>query len=136
MSGIRGKNTKPELVVRQFLHRSGFRYRLHVKKLAGSPDIVLPRWGAVVLVHGCFWHAHQDCRYFRIPATRSAFWEVKLLGNRARDRRDVAALEEGGWRVAIVWECAVRGSLDLELLAAWLRSGDTRRFETSVDRLK
>lgn len=136
MSGIRGKDTTPELVVRRFLHRAGFRYRLHGRNLPGSPDIVLPRWNAVVLVHGCFWHAHEGCRYFRVPASRREFWEGKLLGNRARDLRNAAALEERGWRVGVVWECAIRSRAELGPLADWIRSGSPGRFEMGLDSLE
>lgn len=89
MRGIRGSNTQPELQVRKALHARGFRYRLNVKDLPGRPDIVLPKWKAVIFVHGCFWHAHQGCRYFRIPATRTEFWEQKLAANAARDARQI-----------------------------------------------
>lgn len=126
MSGIRGKNTRPEVQVRRILHSAGFRFRLHVKKLPGTPDIVLPRFRAVVFVHGCFWHGH-NCPLFRLPATRSAFWKAKITRNRANDDRQRAALARLGWRVATVWECALRGQTALpgdELLghlARWLR---------------
>lgn len=120
MSGIRGKNTKPELAVRRYLHGAGFRYRLHAAHLPGSPDLVLPRYRAVVFVHGCFWHAHQGCHYFRVPATRHEFWTTKLAANVARDDRDIAALRAAGWRVAIVWECALRAGVPLAPLADWL----------------
>ena len=108
MSGIRGKNTQPEILIRHGLHRLGFRYRLHGSKLPGRPDIVLPKFNAVILVHGCFWHGH-DCRYFKLPTTRTGFWKEKIDGNRARDSRNLDSLLTAGWRVCIVWECAVRG---------------------------
>ncbi|MEO9527236.1 very short patch repair endonuclease [Roseibium sp.] len=113
MSGIRGKNTKPELVVRKMLHAAGFRYRLHVTALPGKPDIVLPKYRAVVLVHGCFWHGH-DCHLFRLPSTRTGFWREKIAGNVARDREAVRKLLESGWRVATVWECALKGRCKLQ----------------------
>jgi len=109
MSGIRGKNTQPEILIRHGLHRLGFRYRLHGSKLPGRPDIVLPKYKAVILVHGCFWHGH-DCRYFRLPSTRPGFWKEKIEGNQARDSRNLNSLLTAGWRVCIVWECAVRGA--------------------------
>lgn len=124
MSGIRATHTTPELVVRRHLHREGFRYRLHKAKLPGRPDIVLTRYNAVVFVHGCFWHAHEDCRYFKIPGSRVDFWTAKLEGNRARDARNVSRLLDDGWRVAIVWECFTRQeNADLPRLVRWI-SGD------------
>nr|WP_321981809.1 very short patch repair endonuclease [uncultured Cohaesibacter sp.] len=126
MSGIKGKDTKPELLVRKALHRSGFRYRLHVKGLPGKPDLVFPKWQAVIFVNGCFWHGH-DCHLFRLPATRADFWREKIAGNVERDDRVVESLKTAGWRVAIVWECALKGKerLDIEevlsLLAEWLQ---------------
>lgn len=107
MSKIRGKNTSPELLVRKSLHTRGFRFRIHVKHLPGKPDLVLPKYKAVVFVHGCFWHGH-NCRYFKVPQTRSEFWLEKIGKNRDPDERQVAALRAAGWRVLIVWECAVR----------------------------
>lgn len=126
MSGIRGRNTKIELAIRKALHARGFRYRIDVRSLPGRPDIVLPKWNAVILLHGCFWHAH-DCGLCRIPATRPEFWRAKLEGNAARDTRNRHALLDGGWRVATVWECALRGrgqdAVDrlADRLADWLR---------------
>jgi DNA mismatch endonuclease (patch repair protein) len=106
MSRIRGTNTAPELWVRRYLHAQGFRYRLHALGLPGRPDLVLPKHGVVILVHGCFWHAHS-CQKGRIPATRSAFWREKFEGNRARDVRNVRKLRGLGWRVLTVWECSL-----------------------------
>lgn len=128
MSGIRGKNTKPELLIRSNLHREGFRFRVHVRDMPGKPDIVLPRYRAVILVHGCFWHGH-DCNLFRMPGTRTDWWRAKLEGNRTNDERAVEALLEAGWRVAVVWECALKGRERLdeqavtERLVDWLRHG-------------
>jgi DNA mismatch endonuclease, patch repair protein len=109
MSGIRGKDTKPELAVRSFLHRAGLRFRKDVRDLPGRPDIVLPKWNSVVLVHGCFWHRHQGCRYCYTPKSRRAFWEAKFQGNVARDRHNVDLLLGLGWRVHIIWECEING---------------------------
>ena len=109
MSGIRGKNTKPEILVRSLLHRQGFRFRLHDRKLPGKPDIVLPRYHAVIFVHGCFWHGH-DCPLFRMPATRESFWKQKIATNHANDQKARSALLNMGWRVGVVWECAIRGA--------------------------
>ncbi|KPC52028.1 very short patch repair endonuclease [Amantichitinum ursilacus] len=142
MSGIRGKNTSPELILRHGLHARGLRYRLHVKTLPGKPDLVLPRHNAVVLIHGCFWHGH-DCRYFKVPQTRTEFWMGKINQNRARDQRDIAALQTLGWRVLVVWECAVRAArrnpefLLIDYVAQWLRSdaADSQIGETGVQTL-
>ncbi|MCA8298803.1 DNA mismatch endonuclease Vsr [Burkholderia sp. AU30198] len=109
MSGIRGRNTKPEILIRSLLHRQGFRFRLHVRDLPGKPDIVLPRYHAVIFVHGCFWHGH-DCSLFKLPRTRPDFWREKIDRNRANDNKALTALLTEGWRVGIVWECALRGA--------------------------
>lgn len=108
MAGIRGKNTRPELIVRKFLHAKGFRYRLHSNQLAGSPDLVLTRYKVAIFVHGCFWHRHIGCRYATTPATRPEFWLEKLEKNRARDQGAKIELIRVGWRVAVVWECGLR----------------------------
>ncbi|QDI04234.1 DNA mismatch endonuclease Vsr [Xanthomonas cerealis pv. cerealis] len=126
MSGIRGKNTRPEIAVRSFLHRNGLRFRLHGPQLPGKPDIVLPRWNAVVFVHGCFWHGHLGCRYFKLPKTRVDFWKTKINDNSRRDSLAVDLLREAGWRVAIIWECALRDDPGhgLDELLQFLRSKD------------
>lgn len=111
MSGIRGKNTKPEIIVRQALHKAGFRFRLHRKDLPGNPDIVLPRYRAVIFVHGCFWHGH-GCRYFKVPKTRTDFWLDKIMANAKRDRQKEDALRATGWTVLTVWECEIRDKTD------------------------
>lgn len=108
MSRIRGRNTKPELLLRRGLHARGLRFRLHRRELPGRPDIVFPRFRAVVFVHGCFWHGH-GCHLFAMPATRPEFWREKIGRNAERDGRVVAALRASGWRVLTVWECALRG---------------------------
>lgn len=108
MAGIRGHDTRIELSVRKALHARGYRYRVNERNLPGRPDIVLPRWNAVILVHGCFWHSH-DCGLCRIPSTRPEFWRDKLAGNAERDERNTQALLKKGWRVATVWECSLRG---------------------------
>jgi len=128
MRGIRGKNTRPEIAVRRLLHAAGFRFRIHDPKLPGKPDIVLKRHRAVVLVHGCFWHGHS-CPFYRLPRTRPGFWSAKIGRNRTNDARTVAALRKLGWRVAVVWECALKGRLRLEpervaaRLARWVERG-------------
>lgn len=109
MSGIRSKDTQPELQVRRYLHAKGIRFRLHDPKLPGKPDIVMPRWRTVIFVHGCFWHWH-DCRYFKLPKSRTLFWEEKLAGNKRRDSQNRIRLEEMGWRVIVVYECALKDS--------------------------
>lgn len=109
MSGIQGKGgTKPELIVRRILFASGYRFRLHRKDLPGSPDIVMPGRRVAIFVHGCFWHAHQGCKFAKTPSTRTEFWTAKLRGNVDRDRRAAEKLAEMGWRVLSVWECSTR----------------------------
>jgi len=105
MGGIRGRDTAPELLVRRFLHKRGFRYALHVGELPGRPDIVLSRYRTVVLVHGCFWHRHKGCRYAYTPRSNRKFWESKFTGNVVRDAKNMKALRALGWRVFTVWEC-------------------------------
>lgn len=127
MAGIRGKNTRPELIVRRGLHALGFRFRLHDRTLPGQPDMVLPRWRAVIFVHGCFWHAH-DCPLFRWPGTRQDFWREKIGRNRERDAESEAALDRAGWRVLKIWECSMKGrgrigaDAVVSRAAEWLRS--------------
>ncbi len=139
MSGIRGKNTWPEKLVRSLLHRHGFRFRLHVKDLPGKPDIVLPRFRAVVLVHGCFWHGHT-CRLFRLPTTRADFWESKISRNRTNDRANFQMLQELGWRIATVWECALKGKDRMDqqavtdALSTWLRGCEGAVVLSSLDK--
>lgn len=123
MSGIRGKNTKPELVVRSFLHRRGLRFRLQDKRLPGRPDIVLPRYRAVVQVHGCFWHQHSGCRFAYTPKANSEFWSRKLSENVARDTASEYALRARGWRVLTVWECETADEGVLEDLLSQIRTG-------------
>ncbi len=128
MSGIRGKNTRPEMVLRRALHARGLRYRIHVREIPGRPDIVLPKYRAVVFVQGCFWHRHKGCRFATTPATRTDFWQAKFAANVERDRAAREALSSLGWRVAIVWECALRKSDQAEAAADqvhdWLRTGN------------
>ena len=121
MSGIRNRDTKPEMVVRRSLHARGFRYRLHVRGLPGRPDIVLPRYHAVVLVHGCFWHRHPGCRFAYSPRSREEFWIAKLDGNATRDKRDEDRLVELGWAVFVVWECET-GNEQLDDLGRCIRA--------------
>jgi DNA mismatch endonuclease (patch repair protein) len=126
MSGIRGKDTKPELGLRRALHRLGLRYRLHVGGLPGRPDILLPRHRAAVQVHGCFWHRHEGCEFCTTPASNMRFWRSKFGETVKRDKRNLGALRKLGWRVAIVWECSVKdegAEAVAEKIAAWLQSG-------------
>jgi len=108
MSRIKGKNTKPEMLVRRFLFSHGYRYRLHVKKLPGKPDIVLPKYNIAIFIHGCFWHGHNDCKYYIIPKTRTDWWLDKINRNKTLDNKAVELLEKNGWRVIIIWECDLR----------------------------
>jgi DNA mismatch endonuclease (patch repair protein) len=117
MSSIRGKNTTPEMQARKFLHACGFRYRLHVKNLPGTPDIVLPKYRIIIFVHGCFWHQHPGCKHASMPKSNIAFWKEKLGGNIARDRRNIAALEKNGWRCLVIWECQTGDERKMKKLA-------------------
>ena len=134
MRAIRSGNTKPELLLRKILHHAGFRYRLHSGQLPGKPDLVLKKYKVVIFVHGCFWHKH-DCHLFRLPKTRQCWWKTKLTENRMRDLANEDKLRERGWRVAVVWECALKGKARLEpaeLLAhikEWIESGNDSYLE-------
>lgn len=114
MSRIRGKDTRPELLVRKGLHARGFRFRLQDRKLPGRPDIVLPRYGVAIMVNGCFWHGHKGCRFATKPKSNMEFWEVKIARNRHRDELTAAHLEALGWTVITVWECELRGKEAVE----------------------
>ncbi|WP_122429750.1 very short patch repair endonuclease [Pseudomonas viridiflava] len=128
MSGIQGKNTSPELLIRKALHAKGFRFRIHAKHLPGKPDLVLPKYNAAIFVHGCFWHGH-DCRFFKVPQTRPEFWIEKIGKNQARDLVQISALQALGWRVLVIWECAIRSMkkqktmLLIDLISDWLVNG-------------
>lgn len=130
MSGIRSKDTRHEVALRKMLHAAGFRYRLHRRDMLGTPDITLPRHGATVFVHGCFWHGHE-CHLFKWPSTNRARWTEKILSNRHRDEETKRRLLEGGWRVCMVWECATRGryrrSVEevAECVIKWIQSSTT-----------
>lgn len=132
MSGIKGINTQPEKFLRSWLHHAGFRFRIHTKNLPGKPDIVLPRYHAAILVHGCFWHGH-GCSLFKWPSTRREFWEAKIKGTCERDVRKIAELKKLGWRVAVMWECELRriskgNEKPLQELAMWLLEGKKVAF--------
>lgn len=135
MQQIKGKNTKPEMLVRKFLHANGYRYKLHDKKLPGKPDIVLPRralgakYKTVIFVHGCFWHGHganlpagrQGCKYFVVPKTRTKWWTDKINRNKANDEKAVKALKKDGWKVIVVWECKLKPAKVEKTLAGLLK---------------
>jgi len=108
MSRIRSKDTKPEMLVRRFLHKNGFRYRLHVKDMPGKPDIVLPKYKTVIFVHGCFWHGHQGCKYYVVPKTRTEWWLHKIGNNITHDANAERLLKAAGWNVIKVWECELK----------------------------
>ena len=108
MSRIKSKNTKPELLVRKFLHANGFRYKLHDKKLSGKPDIVLPKYKTVIFIHGCFWHGHKNCKYFVVPKTRTEWWLNKINSNIANDAKAAKALKKEGWKIIHLWECNLK----------------------------
>ena len=108
MSRIKGKNTKPEMLVRQFLHARGCRYRLHVKDMPGKPDIVLPKYKVVIFIQGCFWHGHADCRYYVVPKTKTEWWLNKINGNKTKDITNIQLLKKAGWQVIEIWECELR----------------------------
>lgn len=108
MAQVKGRDTKPERLVRSLLHRMGYRFRLHAKKLPGNPDIVLPRHNAAIFVHGCFWHGHEGCKRATIPTTRTDFWRAKIEGTKQRDTRCLAALEALGYRCLVIWQCEMK----------------------------
>ena len=124
MAAVKGSDTTPELIVRRLLHAAGYRFRLHRKDLPGKPDIVLPKHRAVVFVHGCFWHQHPNCKHAARPTSRRSYWDPKLDRNVARDTRNLAALEEAGWRTLVIWECEMGDKEALaRRLAAFLDDG-------------
>ena len=129
MSGIRGKNTKPELLIRCGLFSRGFRFRLHASKLPGKPDIVLPKYRAIIMVNGCFWHGH-GCPLFKWPSSRLDFWREKIEDNRKHDAESLGALKMQGWKTLVVWECATKGRGKwpveklLEAIEKWVVEGN------------
>lgn len=141
MSGIKARNTEPEMQIRHALHAEGFRYRLHAPEIPGKPDLVFPRYHATIFVHGCFWHGH-DCPLYRIPGTRPEFWKAKIERNRQRDAEVQIQLALSGWRSMTVWECAIRGAgrLGLEetvkLIKAWLPDLSLQKGEIRAPRAK
>jgi DNA mismatch endonuclease (patch repair protein) len=139
MSRIKGRDTKPELLIRRGLHARGLRYRLHIRTLPGSPDLVFSRFRTAVFIHGCFWHLHR-CPLSKLPATRTDFWRNKLEENVNRDRSAIKALQGDGWRVLVVWECAMRGqgrqdqNAMLDSIVQYIRSGTNSLLELSGNR--
>lgn len=108
MSRIKGKDTKPEMLVRRYLHAHGYRYRLHVKNLPGKPDIVLPKYRTVIFIHGCFWHGHEGCKYYVVPKTRTDWWLNKIDTNKANDTKTIGALKNEGWKIVTLWTCDLK----------------------------
>jgi len=108
MSRIKGKDTKPEMLVRRFLHAQGYRYRLHVKDMPGKPDIVLPKYRTVIFINGCFWHGHNNCKYATIPKTKTEWWQNKIAGNIVNDNKKIAALKKDGWKIITIWTCHLK----------------------------
>lgn len=137
MAGIKSKNTRPEKQIRSALHRSGFRFRLNQASLPGKPDLVFKKYNAVIFVHGCFWHGH-DCPLFKWPSSNTSFWRNKIERNRAKDAEALEALKKAGWRVMVIWECALKGKAQMALLpnivdnvCSWLLRSDTSFQEIS-----
>lgn len=122
MSGIRGKDTKPELIVRKFLHSMGYRYRLHRRDLPGKPDIVLPKYRIAIFVNGCYWHRHKDCKLAYNPKSNTEFWQTKFRQNVLRDTENHETLTRAGWKVIVVWECEVRDGSFSQLLLEQLKN--------------
>ena len=127
MSRIKGKNTKPEVLVRKWLHAAGYRFRLHDKKLPGKPDIGLKKYKTVIFVHGCFWHGHFGCRYFKMPSTRTDFWKKKIYENVARDSEHQEQIKALGWTVLVVWECELKTKQREQGLQSVLQQMKTQR---------
>jgi len=121
MSMIKGKNTKPEMLVRKFLFANGYRYKLHDKSLPGKPDIVLPKYKTVIFVHGCYWHGHNNCKYFVVPKTRTEWWLNKINGNIANDEKAAKALKKEGWKIITIWECNLKSPKVAKTLNALLK---------------
>lgn len=136
MSAVKGKDTKPEMIVRKYLFSKGLRFRLHVRSLPGNPDIVLPKYKAVVFINGCFWHGHEGCKYYRLPKSNVEFWESKITNNKNRDVLNEVKLKELGWRVIRIWECEIRRVQDrnqsLERLYNQILKRSTRYDENEI----
>ncbi len=121
MSRIRSKNTFPEILLRKFLHSKGFRFRLHNERLPGKPDIVLPKHNTVILVHGCFWHHHKNCKYAKFPKNNSGYWTPKILNNITRDNENLKALKKAGWKVITIWSCKLKQTSKNRTLTSLLK---------------
>ena len=125
MSRIRSTDTKPEMLVRRYLHSQGFRYKLHDKSLPGKPDIVLPKYKTVIFIHGCFWHGHEGCKYYKVPKTRTEWWLNKINRNKANDVKAILTLQANGWRILNIWECDIKPAVrdaTLESISQSLKS--------------
>ena len=131
MAAVKSKDTQPELMVRSLLHKAGYRYKLHSNSLPGKPDMVLPKYKAVIFIHGCFWHGHNCIRSRKPPKTHTVYWKRKIDKNKLRDAQNVRNLHTIGWRVCVIWECALkrRGRIEegvfVKLIAKWLKAKDT-----------
>ena len=126
MSRIKSAHTKPEMLVRKFLHAQGFRYTLHNKSLQGKPDIVLPKYKTIIFMHGCFWHGHETCKYYVVPKTRTDWWLNKINTNKTNDKKAVGALKKDGWTIIIVWECDLKPSKIEKTLASLVKKIERR----------
>jgi len=133
MAAVKSRDTAPELVVRSLLHKAGFRFRLHRKDLPGNPDVVLPKYGAVVLVHGCFWHQHQGCKHAARPSSHRDYWQLKLDRNVARDEKNLVELSALGWKVLVVWECETKDKAALSETILSFLSEQTPNKVVSTD---
>ncbi len=130
MAGIKGKDTRPEMIVRRFLHSEGFRYRVHDSKLPGKPDVVLPKYKLAIFVHGCFWHRHRGCKYATNPDQNRAQWQEKFRQNIERDQKQVKQLLDQGWRVLIIWECGLlTPKPDFSWIIGHIKNGHAVFFE-------
>jgi len=134
MAAIRSTDTKPELYIRKILYGAGYRYRLHVKKLAGKPDIVLKKYNLVIFVNGCFWHGH-NCELFRLPKTRTEFWETKISKNVSNDKKNISELVNAGWKIGVIWECKLKGKHknDINTISKILEEWVSRRGKSEVN---
>ena len=121
MSRIKGKDTKPEMLVRKHLHAHGFRYKLHDKTLPGKPDLILPKYKTVIFIHGCFWHGHANCKYFTIPKTRTEWWTEKINKNSTNDAKAVKLLKNDGWKIITIWECKLKPAKIEKTLSALIK---------------
>ena len=132
MSRIQAKDTKPELTIRRLLFADGFRYRIHVKTLPGTPDLVLPKYRAVIFVHGCFWHGHDGCKYAKLPTTHVEFWRDKISKNKERDQRVRQELVSGGWRVLTIWTCSINNQAKVKETYTQVKGWILNKAEQSV----